>query len=121
MATLRRCSRQLAQALGIDEQTLVSELQSGKTLAQLAQEKGVDLATVTAAAQTTMKQHLDELVAAGMLTQAQADARLSLMQHHWDDMPMLNGTGYGMMGGMGRGGMWGNNDTAPRSRMGRGG
>ena len=56
---------EFAQALGIDEQTLISELQSGKTLAQLAQEKGVDLATVTTAAQTTMKQHLDELVAAG--------------------------------------------------------
>ena len=112
----------VAQALGIDQQVLVSELQSGKTLTQLAQEKGVDLAAVTATTQATMQQHIDELVTAGTLTQAQADARLSLMQSHWYEMPMFNGTGYGlMMGGMGQGGMWGNSDAAPRGRMGRGG
>ena len=109
----------VAKALGIDEQTLVSELQSGKTIAQLAQEKGIDLATVTAAAQTTMKLHLDQLIAAGVLTQAQADAHLSLMQTHWDEMPMFNGIGMRM--GMERGGMWGSSDTMPRGRMGRGG
>jgi hypothetical protein len=112
----------VADALGIDAQTLISELQSGKTLAQLAEEKGIDLATVTAAAQTTMQQHLGELVAAGVLTQAQADARLNLMQQHWEDASVFNGTCCGgMTMGMGRGGMWGNGDSAQRGRMGRGG
>ena len=111
----------VAKALGIDEQTLINELQSGKTIAQLAQEKGVDLATVTASAQTRVKQHLDELVAAGALTQAQADAHLSLMQTHWDEMPMFSGNGYGMMMSMGHGGMWSNSDNTPRGMMGRGG
>jgi hypothetical protein len=108
----------VAEALGIDEETLVSELQSGKTIAELAEELGVDLATVTEAAQTTMTAHLDELVAEGVITQAQADAHLSLMQGHWEEMPMFNG--FGMMG-RGHWGMWGNDDTTPRSRMGRGG
>lgn len=111
----------VAEALGIDTQTLVAELQSGKTLTQLAEAAGVDLAAVTEAAQTTMQQHLDELVASGALTQAQADARLSLMQEHWAEMPHLNCTDCGlMMGGMGRGGMWDNNDTTRGGRMGRG-
>ncbi|MEO8391450.1 MAG: hypothetical protein ABI700_00520 [Chloroflexota bacterium] len=112
---------EIAKAFGIDEQTLASELQSGKTLAQLAQEKGIDLATVSAAAQTTMKQHLDVLVTSGVLTQAQADARLSLMQEHWAEMPMLNGTDCGMMMGMGHGGMWSDDNNTPRGRMGHGG
>jgi hypothetical protein len=83
-------------------------------MAQLAQEKGVDLTTIWSAAQTEMQDHLQALVTAGVLTQAQADAHLSLMQSHWDDMPMFNGQGFGMMGGM-----WGNNNT-PRGMMGRG-
>lgn len=108
-----------AEALGIDPQTLVSELQSGKTLAQLAEAQGVDLSAVTAAAQTTMQQHLSALVAAGALTQAQADARLTLMLEHWANMPMFTGAGFGMMTGMRHGGMW--NDDMPHGRMGRGG
>ncbi|MCC6803567.1 MAG: hypothetical protein IT319_11845 [Anaerolineae bacterium] len=96
----------VAQALGIDEQTLISELQSGKTISELAQEKDIDLTTIWSAAQTQMQEHLQALVDAGTLTQAQADAHLSLMQSHWEDMPMFSGQGFGMMGGM-----WGNNDT----------
>lgn len=109
-----------ADALGIDVQTLVTELQSGKPLAQLAEEQGIDLTTVTTAVQTSVQQHWGALVAAGTLTQAQADARLSLMQQHWDDAPLFNGTCCGgMAAGIGRGSMWGNDD-APRGRMGRG-
>ena len=96
----------VTQALGIDAQTLLSELQSGKTIAELAQELGVDLTTVWSGAQTEMQAHLQALVDAGALTQAQADAHLSLMQSHWEDMPMFSGQGFGMMGGM-----WGNNNT----------
>lgn len=92
-----------AAALGIDQQALIAELQSGKTITQIAQEKGVDPATVTTALQNTMADHLKALVDAGVLTQAQADARLSLMQDHWDDMPMFAGQGFGMM----HGGAWG--------------
>ncbi len=114
-----------ADALGIDAQTLIAELQSGKTLAQLAEEKGIDLTAVTEATQATMQLHLDELVAAGVLTQEQAEARLTLMQQRWVSAPMLNGTccgqATGTAMGMGRGGMSGGSDTAPRGRMGRGG
>lgn len=104
----------IAKALGIDQQTLVSELQSGKTLTQLAQEKGVDLATISTALQNAMADHMKALVNSGVLTQAQADAHLGFMQSHWDDMPMFNGQGFGMMSGM-----WGG--TTHHGMMGQGG
>ena len=108
----------LAEALGLDEETLSSELQSGNTIAEIAEAQGVDLATVFEAAQTGMEEHLSALVAAGVLTQEQADAHLAEMQEHWDEMPMFTGEGFGMMHGAGHGGMWGNH--GPHGMMGRG-
>lgn len=102
----------VAIALGIDQQTLVSELQSGKTIAELAQENGVDLTTISAALQSAMADHMKSLVDAGVLTQEQADRHLSYMQEHWDTMPMFNGgcpmfSGAGFGGGMMHGGQTG--------------
>lgn len=103
----------VAEALGIDQQTLLSELQSGKTIAGLAQEAGIDLDALWSATQTRTQAQLQAMIDAGVLTQAQADAHLSLMQSHWDDMPMFNAQGFGTM----RGGMWGSNTS--RGSMGR--
>lgn len=107
-----------AEALGVDEQALLDELQSGKTLAQLAQENGIDLTAIHAAQQSEVEAHLQALVDAGVITQAQADERLSQLQAHWDNLPMFNGQGffgqgYGMMfdGAMGM--------NARRGTMGR--
>ena len=104
----------VATALGIDEQTLISELQSGKTIAQLADEKGVDLGTISTALQNTMADHMKALVDAGVLTQEQSDSHLSVMQSHWEDMPMFTGQGFGIMGGM-----WGS--ASHHGMMGHGG
>ncbi|MBI1256429.1 MAG: hypothetical protein GC204_03060 [Chloroflexi bacterium] len=93
----------MVTALGLDQQTLLSELQSGKTINQIAQEQGIDPAAVTTALQKAMADHMQALVDAGVLTQAQSDARLSLMQSHWAEMPMFSGQGFGLM----QGGMWG--------------
>ena len=114
----------IAEALGIDTATLSSELQSGTTVAELAEEYGVDLASLTTTAHAAMQEHLSELVAAGLLTQEQADARLSYMQERWEQMPMLNGgLGMGMMNGWNGGhhgrGMGGRGSG--RGMMGRGG
>ncbi len=114
----------IADALGIDQQTLYTELQSGTTLAQLALEYGVDLDAVTAAQRTATQTHLQAMVDAGLMTQEQATARLALMEQHWDDMPMLNGTAYnyGYNMGTGRGGMWndGTGSTTTPGTMGGG-
>lgn len=119
----------LADALGLDLDALAAELQSGKTVAQLAQEYGVDLSAVTTAAQTALQQHLDEMVAAGLLTQTQAEDRLNLMVQRWADSPLYNGTCCSSTSyGMGRSGMWDTSGDTMRGsgamrggRMGRGG
>lgn len=67
----------IARALGMTVDELYAARQEGKTVAQLAAERGVDLETVVAAALEVHKQALDALVAAGRLTQAQADLMLA--------------------------------------------
>jgi hypothetical protein len=65
----------IAKAIGITEAQLLTELQAGRTPAQVATEHGVTGQTVIDA---LVKDGLDELaadVAAGRITQAQADAR----------------------------------------------
>ena len=94
----------LAEKLGLTPGELTSQINSGKTLAKIAQEKGVstkDLATVM---ETTMKTSLATAVKAGNLTQAQADLMLQHMsgQYEW----MINNMPAGMMGS-GAGGMMG--------------
>ncbi len=102
----------IADALGIDTETLYAELQSGTTLAELAAEYGVDLDTVIAAQRTATQEHLQAMIDAGLMTQEQADARLALMEQRWEDMPMLyNNYNYGYNMGTGRGGMWNDDST----------
>lgn len=99
----------VAEALGIDEETLFAEFQSGKTISDLAEEYDVELATISDAWLATMTTHLNALVEAGILTQEGADARLDFMRENFETMPMFNRPHPmfgGMMGGR-HGGMWG--------------
>jgi hypothetical protein len=66
-----------ATALGITADELRTELQSGKTIAQVASDKGVDVQTVIDAMVAQLKTHLDEEVAAGEHTQEEADQKLA--------------------------------------------
>lgn len=99
----------VADNLGIDVNTLLTELQSGKTLAQIAEEQGFDIQVVYDAALTTMTGHMNALVESGYITQVQADTQLTWMRDNIAQMPMFNGTGFdqypmgGMMGGYGQG------------------
>jgi hypothetical protein len=68
-----------AKALGIDLDALRTELQSGKTLSQIASEKGVDVQKVIDALTAAAKTKLDEAVKAGRITQELADSRLAEM------------------------------------------
>ena len=63
----------IAAALGMTSDELFAAQRGGKTVADLAQEKGVDLETVVTAAVGAHKQALDAQVQAGQLTQTQAD------------------------------------------------
>ncbi len=99
----------VAEQLGIDQAELMTELQAGKTIAQLAEEKGISTDDIIAAVVAARQEMLTSAVEAGTLTQAQADARLALVQA--DAEALLdktftfsegNGRGFGM-GGFGAG------------------
>jgi len=62
---------------GLTEADVRTALQSGQTLTQIAEAEGKTAAAVIAAARETYATALSEAVAAGTLTQAQADARLA--------------------------------------------
>jgi len=67
----------LAGLLGIDVETLRTELRSGSTVAEIAAEQGVDVQTVIDALVAEAKSHLDLEVESGRLTQEEADTRLA--------------------------------------------
>ena len=98
----------VSSALGIDVNTLFTELQSGKTLAQIAKAHDVDVQKAYDAALTVMTDYMNTMVKSGFITQTQADTQLTWMHDNIAQMPMFNGTGSGL-GMMGQG-MWGHHD-----------
>ncbi|HEY4722155.1 MAG TPA: hypothetical protein VII92_09935, partial [Anaerolineae bacterium] len=88
----------IAQKLGLTSDELTKALQSGQTIDQIAQSKGVSLDDLKKVATDAMKVELDALVKQGAITQQQADQMLSQMQN----MPML-GFGFNPHGGRGFG------------------
>jgi hypothetical protein len=66
-----------AQKLGMTTDELITALQGGKTLEQIAQEKGVDYATIQTAiqqqSQADMRARIQQAVTDGTISQAKAD------------------------------------------------
>jgi hypothetical protein len=71
-----------AEALGLEPDALLTELRSGKTVAQVAEEQGVALETVEAAVTAAHAERLAAAVEAGELTQEQADALQENLSEH---------------------------------------
>ena len=69
-----------AKVLGVDQPTLVSTLNGGKTIADVAKEKGVALDKIVDAFLAPRAEGLKSAVTAGRLTQAQADSWLAIMK-----------------------------------------
>ena len=67
----------VAKALGMTEEALRTELRSDKSIADVARSKGIAPQAVVDALVAEAKARLDKEVAAGDLTQAEADARLT--------------------------------------------
>ena len=67
----------LAGLLGIDVDTLRTELRSGKTIAEIATDQGVEVQTVIDALVAEAQSHLELSVDNGRLTQEEADAKLA--------------------------------------------
>ncbi len=92
----------LADALGMTPEEVRDALVSGKSVAALAKDKGVALATVVDAVLAEAKAHLDEEVAEGDLTQEEADERLADIRERIDEMVQQSGLpGPGSRDGMG--------------------
>jgi uncharacterized protein YidB (DUF937 family) len=66
-----------AAYLGLTEEQLRTELESGKTLAQVAQAHGKSITGLVDALVADVKKHVDAAVADGRLTQAQANELLN--------------------------------------------
>ena len=97
-----------AKALGIDITKLKTDIESGKTIAEIAKDQGVDLSKVTQAITDAQNGALDQAVKDGRLTQAQADKTKSDSKQRIDDfvngkMPAfgMGGPGHGGPGGRG--------------------
>ncbi len=90
----------VARALGLTQDQLWAEFRAGKTLTQIAQEKGVSRETLSQALLDAMRQNMDQAVEQGWMTRAQADAMLQHMQQFGIEN-MLDHMGSGMMGGSG--------------------
>lgn len=86
----------LAKQLGLTSEELTAQVNSGKTIAQIASEKGVSTKDLAATMETAMKAGLTQAVAAGKLTQAQADLMSQHMagQYEW----MITNMGSGSFG-----------------------
>ena len=67
----------IASVLKLTEAELKTQVQSGKTLAQIATAQGVDVKLVVDAIVADMKSHIADEVKSGELTQAQADTKLA--------------------------------------------
>jgi|GEM_PF-4047046 len=68
-----------AQALGMSAEELATALKEGRGVADLAKEKGMSVDKLTEAVNSARKAAFDELVAAGTLTQEQADQMIEHM------------------------------------------
>ncbi len=111
----------IAEALGLTEAEFEAEMDAGKTMYDIAAERGIDINTVWEKMQSIRGEALQQAVEDGTITQEQADW-MSQMGNHGAEMGSMHGRG-GMMGGgygmggnfdgtRGRGGMNGWNNTA---------
>ncbi len=87
-----------ADELGMTVQTLLDELQDGKTIAQVAQEQGVDPQTIADAFVALRDEALAEAVENGRITQEQANEMLEHMEeealeHLQEPFPFQHGHG----------------------------
>jgi hypothetical protein len=84
-------SAAIASYLGLTRSDLMTQLEAGKTLAQVATAQGKSVSGLEAAIVADAKTHLDAEVTAGTITAAQEATRLADLSSHVDDL--VNSTG----------------------------
>ena len=97
-----------ARALGMTADELSAELWGGKTLADIAEEKGVDIADVKAAVEVAQiaetKTAIEQAVTDGTITQDEADWLLKGLDAGYWGAGAEGDFGFGMVPGMGHDG-----------------
>ncbi len=92
-----------ADALGMKVEDVTAAVRSGKTIADLAKEKGIAIEDLVAKALQARKVAVQQAVQDGRLTQAQADAMLEQMQaqmtENLENGTCAPGAGCGRFGG----------------------
>lgn len=89
--------RQIAEATGLDAQSVIAELQSGKSAATILSEHGVDVNTFIDNAVNTAAERLNQQVVDGKLTQEVVDRRLAALRERLTNL--ANQTRPGASGG----------------------
>ncbi len=92
----------LAEELGLTNDDLYAQVNSGKTIVQIAAENGISRTDLIGVLETAHEGSLAQAVAGGYLTQEQADSILSQMAGRYEWMIDNTGADYGMLGGNGR-------------------
>ena len=109
----------VATALGITPEALRTEIQAGKTIAEIATANGVAVQTVIDVLVADAKDHIAQAVTDGKLTQAEADTKLAAVEQRVTDMvnnPLpARGPGHG---GPGHGGPGEPTDEVPATTTG---
>ena len=93
----------VAKALGVPLDDLNAQLRAGKTIAQIAQSKNIDLTKLHDDVQAAHKALIQQAVKDGKLTQAQADLMLQRMDAMDKYFDANGGTCPGLAGGAGFG------------------
>jgi hypothetical protein len=95
-----------AEQLGMEVDGLLAALRDGKSLADVAGERGVDPETIVDAYLAEVSERLDKAVAEGRITEAQADDMLAEMEtrlrEHLEEAYPFNDCGPGMFPGGGK-------------------
>jgi uncharacterized protein (DUF433 family) len=103
-----------AEAIGVEPSELLSELRDGATIAEVAQEHGVESSAVVDAIVAEHRERLDQAVEDGVLTQEEADERAAELEERVAgfvngdvDLPFLDGPRPDGPPLLGRPGRWG--------------
>jgi len=114
-------SEAVANVLKLTTTELKTQLQSGKSLADVAKTQSVDIADVKTVLTSDFTAHLAEEVTSGKHTQAEADAKLAEFKTNLDTMVNRVGPAGGMKGeGRGPGGHRGHGPMGGNGPMGQG-
>ena len=101
-----------AEVLSMTPDALTAELRAGKSLAEVAEEQGVDPQTVCDAIHAHGEERIQEAVADGRLTQEQANQILERMAEREGDCLSGPGRPFGVRHGAGMGMGWGGHGAA---------